>query len=66
VLPLIERCSTPNWAYARIMGFNRTESAAYLASQLAKGFSRSLQQRAGHGFSSGPFPIRIECGPKMG
>jgi DNA-binding MarR family transcriptional regulator len=43
------------------MGFSRTDSAAYLASQLAKGFSRSLQQRAaGLGFSPGQFPILIE------
>ena len=37
------------------------DSAAYLASQLAKGFARSLQQRAaGLGFSPGQFPILIE------
>jgi len=43
------------------MGFSRTDSAAYLASQLAKGFSRALQQRAaGLGFSPGQFPILIE------
>ena len=43
------------------MGFNRTDSAAYLASQLAKGFARSLQQRAaGIGFSPGQFPVLIE------
>jgi len=37
------------------------ESATYLASQLAKGFNRSLQQRAaGLGFSPGQFPILIE------
>ncbi len=43
------------------MGYSRTDSAAYLASQLAKGFSRSLQQRAaGIGFSPGQFPILVE------
>jgi DNA-binding MarR family transcriptional regulator len=43
------------------MGYNRMDSAAYLASQLAKGFARSLQQRAaGLGFSPGQFPILIE------
>lgn len=37
------------------------ESAAYLAGQLAKGFSRSLQQRAaGLGFSPGQFPVLLE------
>lgn len=43
------------------MGFNRTDSAAYLANQMAKGFSRSLQQRAVRlGFSPGQFPILLE------
>lgn len=43
------------------MGYNRMDSAAYLASQLAKGFARSLQQRAaGLGFSPGQFPILVE------
>lgn len=43
------------------MEFNRTDSAAYLASQLAKSFTRSLQQRAvGLGFSPGQFPILVE------
>jgi DNA-binding MarR family transcriptional regulator len=37
------------------------DSAAYLASQLAKGFARSLHQRAaGLGFSPGQFPILLE------
>ncbi|TCU18392.1 MarR family winged helix-turn-helix transcriptional regulator [Rhizobium sullae] len=37
------------------------DSGAYLASQLAKGFARSLQQRAaGLGFSPGQFPILLE------
>ncbi|MDR7143824.1 MarR family winged helix-turn-helix transcriptional regulator [Rhizobium sp. BE258] len=37
------------------------DSGAYLASQLAKGFARSLQQRAGRlGFSPGQFPILLE------
>lgn len=43
------------------MGFNRMDSAAYLASQMAKGFARSLQQRAATlGFSPGQFPILLE------
>lgn len=43
------------------MGYSRTDSAAYLASQLAKGFSRALQQHAaGLGFSPGQFPVLIE------
>lgn len=43
------------------MGFNRMDSAAYLASQMAKGFARSLQQRAARlGFSPGQFPILLE------
>jgi DNA-binding MarR family transcriptional regulator len=43
------------------MGFNRLDSAAYLASQMAKGFARSLQQRAAKlGFSPGQFPILLE------
>ncbi len=37
------------------------DSAAYLASQMAKGFARSLQQRAARlGFSPGQFPILLE------
>ena len=37
------------------------DSGAYLASQLAKGFARSLHQRAaGLGFSPGQFPILLE------
>ncbi|APO65844.1 MarR family transcriptional regulator protein [Rhizobium gallicum] len=37
------------------------DSGAYLASQLAKGFARSLQQRAARlGFSPGQFPILLE------
>ncbi|AGB69617.1 MULTISPECIES: MarR family winged helix-turn-helix transcriptional regulator [Rhizobium] len=37
------------------------DSAAYLASQMAKGFARSLQQRAATlGFSPGQFPILLE------
>jgi MarR family transcriptional regulator for hemolysin len=37
------------------------DSAAYLASQMAKGFARSLQQRAAKlGFSPGQFPILLE------
>ncbi|AYG64767.1 MULTISPECIES: MarR family transcriptional regulator [unclassified Rhizobium] len=37
------------------------DSAAYLASQMAKGFARSLHQRAAKlGFSPGQFPILLE------
>ena len=37
------------------------DSGAYLASQLAKGFARSLQQRAARlGFSPGQFPVLLE------
>lgn len=37
------------------------DSAAYLASQMAKGFARALQQRAAKlGFSPGQFPILLE------
>ncbi|NKJ36401.1 MarR family transcriptional regulator [Rhizobium sp. SG570] len=37
------------------------DSAAYLASQMAKGFARALQQRATKlGFSPGQFPILLE------
>jgi DNA-binding MarR family transcriptional regulator len=43
------------------MSFNRMDSATYLASLLAKGFSRSLQQRSETlGFSPGQFPLLIE------
>jgi len=43
------------------MVFNRVDSATYLASQLAKAFSRSLQQRAADlGFSPGQFPVLME------
>jgi DNA-binding MarR family transcriptional regulator len=43
------------------MGFSRTDSAAYLAAQMAKSFARSLQQRAAKlGFSPGQFPILLE------
>lgn len=43
------------------MSFNRTDSATYLAGQLAKAFTRSLQSRAAAlGFSPGQFPVLIE------
>jgi DNA-binding MarR family transcriptional regulator len=43
------------------MAFDRSHSATYLASQLAKGFARSLQQRsAALGFSPGQFPVLLE------
>lgn len=43
------------------MAFDLMESAVYLSSLLAKGFSRSFQLRAAAlGFSPGQFPILIE------
>lgn len=43
------------------MGFDRSHSATYLAGQLAKGFSRSLQKRStALGFSPGQFPVLLE------
>lgn len=43
------------------MAFDRSNSATYLAGQLAKGFARSLQQRAATlGFFPGQFPILVE------
>ena len=43
------------------MTYDRSESATYLAAQLARGFARALQLRAqGLGFSPGQFPILIE------
>ena len=43
------------------MAFDRSHSATYLAGQLAKGFARSLQQRANVlGFSPGQFPVLLE------
>lgn len=42
------------------MGFERSDSALYLASQLAKGLSRALQRRAASlGFSPGQFPVLL-------
>ncbi|MHA7969283.1 MarR family winged helix-turn-helix transcriptional regulator [Rhizobium terricola] len=43
------------------MAFNRSDSATYLAGQLAKEFARALQTRAAKlGFSAGQFPILLE------
>ena len=43
------------------MSFNRTDSATYLAGQLAKAFTRSLHARAAAlGFSPGQLPVLIE------
>lgn len=43
------------------MAFDRRNSATYLASQLAKSFSRSLQERsASLGFLPGQFPVLLE------
>ena len=53
-------CGT-NSAYAVSMAFDRMNSATYLASQLAKSFSRSLQERsASVGFLPGQFPVLVE------
>jgi DNA-binding MarR family transcriptional regulator len=42
------------------MGFERTNSALYLSSQLAKGLGRALQKRASAlGFSPGQFPVLL-------
>ncbi len=43
------------------MAFNRMESATYLASLLARSFSRALQERGQKlGFAPGQFPILLE------
>jgi DNA-binding MarR family transcriptional regulator len=43
------------------MGYNRMESATYLANVLARGFSRSLASRAAAiGFTPGQFPVLVE------
>lgn len=43
------------------MRFNRTDSATYLAGQLARAFARSLHARAAAlGFSPGQLPVLIE------
>ncbi|AUX74782.1 MULTISPECIES: MarR family winged helix-turn-helix transcriptional regulator [Sinorhizobium] len=43
------------------MAFDRMDSATYLASLLARSFSRALQQRAQKlGFAPGQFPILLE------
>lgn len=43
------------------MSYNLSDSATYLSSLLAKGFSRSLLARASElGFSPGQFPVLIE------
>lgn len=43
------------------MAFDRSHCATYLAGQLAKGFTRSLQSRAAAlGFSPGQFPVLLE------
>jgi DNA-binding MarR family transcriptional regulator len=42
------------------MGFERSDSALYLTSQLAKGLARALQKRAAAlGFSPGQFPVLL-------
>jgi len=46
---------------------DRSESATWLASQLARGFTRALQARAGKlGFSPGQFPLLIELWAEEG
>jgi DNA-binding MarR family transcriptional regulator len=49
------------------MAFDRMESATYLASLLAKSFSRALQER-GHklGFAPGQFPVLLELWSEEG
>jgi DNA-binding MarR family transcriptional regulator len=43
------------------MAFDRTQSATYLAGQMAKCFARSLQKRSALlGFSPGQFPVLLE------
>jgi DNA-binding MarR family transcriptional regulator len=47
--------------FSGIMSYNLSESATYLSSLLARGFSRSLLSRAAElGFSPGQFPVLIE------
>lgn len=49
------------------MAFNRMESATYLASLLAKGFSRALQVRGQKlGFAPGQFPVLLELWAEEG
>lgn len=49
------------------MAFNRMESATYLASLLAKSFSRALQQRGQKlGFAPGQFPVLLELWSEEG
>ncbi|MCA1444291.1 MarR family transcriptional regulator [Ensifer sp. IC4062] len=49
------------------MAFNRMESATYLASLLAKGFSRALQERGQKlGFAPGQFPVLLELWSEEG
>lgn len=46
---------------------DRSESATWLASQLARGFTRALQARAAKlGFSPGQFPILLELWEEEG
>lgn len=43
------------------MAFDRSQSATYLAGQMAKSFARSLQKRSTLlGFSPGQFPVLLE------
>ncbi|KSV82356.1 MarR family transcriptional regulator [Ensifer sp. ENS08] len=49
------------------MAFNRMESATYLASLLAKSFSRALHERGQKlGFAPGQFPILLELWAEEG
>ncbi|MCA1405792.1 MarR family transcriptional regulator [Ensifer sp. IC3342] len=49
------------------MAFNRMASATYLASLLAKGFSRALQERGQKlGFAPGQFPVLLELWSEEG
>ncbi|MBW9063190.1 MarR family transcriptional regulator [Rhizobium herbae] len=49
------------------MAFDRMDSATYLASLLAKSFSRALQQRGQKlGFAPGQFPVLLELWSEEG
>ncbi len=49
------------------MAFDRMESATYLASLLAKSFSRALQERGQKlGFAPGQFPVLLELWSEEG
>ena len=54
-------------AYPWAMAFDRMDSATYLASLLAKSFSRALQERGQKlGFAPGQFPVLLELWSEEG